>query len=93
MNQVEIKYLTNIINCYGILDSGSQQLWELFDEFTIKNFGKLKKLDFDMCLAGFMSITSYDCSMKLQVAFEQCIMRNYGSNPEEFVFSINYVGK
>jgi len=47
----------------------------------IDNFQRLKKIDFDLALAGFNSGSTKKGSQKLQKIFSMTIMQNYG-NPE-----------
>lgn len=72
---------------------GKKATWEAFDRIIVECFETLNKADFDMILAGFMSTTVCECSIKLQKLFEECILHNYGDDFEEFVMAANLIGK
>ena len=72
MMQISNTDLSMIIYCLGLLDQGSEELWQMLEELLIENFHKLKKIDFDNSLAGFRTGSQRKGSMHLLKMFTMC---------------------
>jgi hypothetical protein len=64
----------------------------------MENFGRLKKIDFDHCLAGFSLGSVKKGSMRLFKVFSMCAKQNYGApgpnrSHEDFILAASYIAK